>query len=95
LLAQADQRLFHADTPIASRQEIMSRFLEYARKELGKGTALNQLTRHILGLYQGQPGARGWRRQLSTQSCRPGAGIEVIMEAMRMMAPGEWVSDYC
>jgi tRNA-dihydrouridine synthase A len=40
------------------------------------------MTRHVLGLYLGQPGARRWRRQLAEGACRPGAGTEVVRAAM-------------
>jgi tRNA-dihydrouridine synthase A len=54
--------------------------------ELGAGTALHHLTRHVLGLFQGQPGARAWRRTLTEGSHRAGAGIEVIEQALRRVA---------
>jgi tRNA-dihydrouridine synthase A len=46
------------------------------------------MTRHILGLYHAQPGGRAWRRQLSENAHRPGAGIAVIEEALRLVEDG-------
>jgi tRNA-dihydrouridine synthase A len=48
---------------------------------LSAGIPLNAMTRHILGLFQGRPGARAWRRHLSESAHLPGAGIEVLRAA--------------
>ncbi|HEX8824265.1 MAG TPA: tRNA dihydrouridine(20/20a) synthase DusA, partial [Archangium sp.] len=47
-----------------------------------RGGHLSWVTRHILGLFAGQPGARGWRRVLSERACKPGAGMEVLRDAL-------------
>jgi tRNA-dihydrouridine synthase A len=54
----------------------------YITDHLAKGGRLHQITRHMLGLFHGQPGARGWRRVLSDQANRPGAGLGVIDAAL-------------
>lgn len=82
LLAEVDQHLFDAGAHVPSRLEVMSQFMNYCEQELSKGTRLNQMTRHILGLYQGLPGARRFRRVISENAHKPGAGIEVIQEAL-------------
>jgi tRNA-dihydrouridine synthase A len=56
--------------------------MQYCTEELAKGTRLNHLTRHILGLYQGLPGARQFRRIISEQAHKPDAGIEVLERAL-------------
>ncbi|MGH8560912.1 MAG: tRNA dihydrouridine(20/20a) synthase DusA, partial [Nevskiales bacterium] len=62
LLAEVDAR-FHAGVgPAPSRLEVIERLLPYVERELSAGTALKHIARHILGLFQGQPGARAWRR---------------------------------
>ncbi|MGB0712319.1 MAG: tRNA dihydrouridine(20/20a) synthase DusA [Gammaproteobacteria bacterium] len=66
-----------------SRREIAHRFIDYAGRELERGQALKHLTRHVLGLFQGQPGARAWRRYLSENAHRDGAGVEVLEEALK------------
>jgi tRNA-dihydrouridine synthase A len=58
-------------------------FLPYVDRQLVRGVPLNAMTRHILGLFQGWPGARAWRRCLSEQAHRRGAGVEVIEAALR------------
>ena len=54
----------------------------YIADHLAKGGRLHQITRHMLGLFHGRPGARGWRRVLSDQANRPGAGLEVLDAAL-------------
>jgi tRNA-dihydrouridine synthase A len=54
----------------------------YIADHLAKGGRLHQITRHMLGLFHGQPGARGWRRVLSEQANRPGAGLGILDDAL-------------
>ncbi|MEO3431206.1 tRNA dihydrouridine(20/20a) synthase DusA [Pelagibius sp. CAU 1746] len=81
-LAQADSRFFAEDSPPRSREEIVTDFLPYVERQLVKGVPLKSITRHMLGLFNGLPGARAWRRCLAEQAHRPGAGPEVIEEAL-------------
>ena len=78
MLAEADQRIFGDDQPPFSRHTVLDRFLPYAERELAAGVPLNAMSRHLLGLFQGQPGARAWRRRISAQAHLPGAGIDVL-----------------
>jgi tRNA-dihydrouridine synthase A len=55
---------------------------DYAAREMARGTRTNQITRHMLGLANGLPGARQFRQILSVEACRPGAGPEVIERAL-------------
>lgn len=59
----------------------------YMAAQLDAGTKLSSMTRHMLGLFAGQPGARGWRRTLSEKAVKPGAGLEVLDEALAHVAP--------
>nr|VFK61663.1 MAG: tRNA-U16,U17-dihydrouridine synthase [Candidatus Kentron sp. UNK]VFK68897.1 MAG: tRNA-U16,U17-dihydrouridine synthase [Candidatus Kentron sp. UNK] len=86
LLAEADASIFDDPHPIPSRREVIERFIPYMRKQMRNGVPLGRMTRHILGLFAGQPGARAWRRRLSENVCRPGAGIEVIQDALQRSA---------
>lgn len=83
LLAEVDQRIYGVSRPIPSRNEVMEQFMDYCEAQLAKGARLNHLTRHILGLYQGLPGARQFRRVISEQAHKPGAGIQVLQEALK------------
>ena len=66
---------------------------DYAERELSKGTRLNQITRHMLGLANGRPGARTFRQILSVEACKRGAGPEVIRRAWDAVAEqGELVA---
>ena len=64
MLAQADGAIFGEHRAVATRREIVEAFLPYVARELGRGTPLARITRHLSGLYQGVPGARRWRRAL-------------------------------
>ncbi len=81
LLAQVDQRLFDADTESLTRREVMEKFIPYVRDQLQAGAALQHMTRHILGLYKGQPGGRLFRRHLSENAWKKHAGISVLEDA--------------
>ncbi len=82
LLAAVDQEIYGCLTPVVSRDQVMEQFKEYCIEQLQRGARLNHLTRHILGLYQGLPGARQFRRIISEQAHKPGAGIEVLERAL-------------
>jgi tRNA-dihydrouridine synthase A len=82
LLAAVDHRFFDGGGPVATRADIIRRLLPFIERELAEGTPLAHMTRHILGLYKGQPGGRLFRRVLSQNACKPGAGIEVLMQAL-------------
>jgi tRNA-dihydrouridine synthase A len=72
-----------------SRYEIVERLLPYIERELAAGTPLHAITRHILGLFNGLPGARAWRRRLSEAAHLPGADARVVVEAMAAVTAAE------
>ncbi len=86
MLAAADRRFFDAAAPVPTRAEVVAALVPYVAAELATGTPLQAITRHLLGLYQGVPGARAWRRVLTERACRPGAGAEVLHEAAARVA---------
>ena len=65
----------------------MNAMTVYAEDELGKGTRLNNITRHMLGLANGRPGARTFRQILSVDAARKGAGPEVMLRALSAVEP--------
>lgn len=81
LLAEVDSRLFGECNPIQQRHEVMAALLPYIKSHLTRGGRLQHISRHILGLYQGQPGARAWRRALSA----PGIGFDELLQAQEMI----------
>ncbi len=82
VLADVDQRLFGSATHVRSRQEVIEAFLPYIARRLEEGVTLHAMTRHILGLFQGMPGARAWRRHISENAYKKGADISVVTEAL-------------
>lgn len=85
LLAEVDQQIYGISRPVISRNEVMNKFIAYCAEQLDAGARLNHLTRHILGLYHGEPRARQFRRILSEQAHKPGVGIEVIEHALEVL----------
>jgi tRNA-dihydrouridine synthase A len=83
LLAQVDRLVLGATDPAPTRAEVMAALIPYASAHLARGGRLNNIARHILGLYKGQPGARAFRRTLSENAVREGAGVEVLEDAVR------------
>ena len=76
---------FNPDWSLPERGDIVERMLPYIESELAGGEPLGRVTRHMLGLYAGQPGARAWRRYLSQHSYLDGAGSEVLLGALAAM----------
>jgi tRNA-dihydrouridine synthase A len=87
ILGAADRVIFGAATPDVTGEEAVTAMLPYIEAERGRGTPLNAMTRHMLGAFQGRPGARAWRRLLSEEAHRPGAGPELVARAMALVAP--------
>jgi tRNA-dihydrouridine synthase A len=88
LLAEVDRTLFGEGEAPPSRTEVLDSFMPYVEAELACGTRLNQMTRHILGLFHGQPRARAFRRVVAENAHLPGAGLDVYRQA-RDVAAGE------
>jgi tRNA-dihydrouridine synthase A len=82
VLADVDRRFYGASTPAPTRHEVLERFLPYVEQQIGQGVHLHAMSRHILGLFQGLPGARAYRRHISENAPRKDAGADVIRDAM-------------
>ena len=82
LLADADRRFFGEAAAPRSRAEVIRAFLPYVEAQMSRGVPMRSMTRHILGLFSGQPGGRLWRRYLSEHAHLPGAGPQVIETAL-------------
>lgn len=85
ILAAVDKAIFGESTASPDRHSILDQLIPYVEKELRGGARLHQTTRHILGLFHGQPGARQFRRLLSQKSVAANAGIAVLEDALQMM----------
>jgi tRNA-dihydrouridine synthase A len=95
ILAAVDRRLFGVSSLDVTAFEAVEAYLPYVRDELGRGTHLAAMTRHMLGLFHGLPGARAWRRILTVEGARTGADVRVIeraLEAVRTAAPARPVA---
>ena len=84
VLARIEHALY--DVPLPSRESVLQHMRPYVEAELARGTALKHICRHLLGLYQGEPGARGFRRTLSEGAHLEGAGWSLIERAVAPMA---------
>ena len=80
-LAKVDEMLFDSRPDRKSRFDVLDRYKQYMEAQLGKGVPLKRLARHLLGLFQGQPGARVWRRALSDEAFRARADLSAIESA--------------
>jgi tRNA-dihydrouridine synthase A len=85
LLAEVDRRFFGKDKEPRSREMIVHSLIPYIEQQLKNGLRLNCISRHILGLFHSEPGARAWRRHLSDNACKTGADIKVIMDALQAL----------
>ncbi|KAA3633769.1 MAG: tRNA dihydrouridine(20/20a) synthase DusA [Proteobacteria bacterium] len=81
VLFDVDRRIFGSRAAPLDRETILRRYLDYADAELRRGTFLKHLTPPLLGLFQGQPGAKAWKRHISENAHRPGAGLDVLRDA--------------
>ena len=85
LLAEVDHELFGASDDPPAREAVVEAMVSYAAERLRSGDTPQRIARHMLGLYQHQPGARAWRRHLSERANRPGSGAEVLSDALYAM----------
>jgi tRNA-dihydrouridine synthase A len=84
-LLAVDPVVFGAEAPFASPKAAAEALMPYLEHELARGTRLHAVTRHILGLFRGVPGARAFRRHLATEAVKPGAGIAAFRAALALV----------
>jgi tRNA-dihydrouridine synthase A len=84
-LLEVDRLLFSEPTPVRSPQQAAEALIPYIERELARGTRLSAITRHVLGLFHGVPGARAFRRHLATEAVKPDAGIATFRAALRLV----------
>ncbi|MDW6018194.1 tRNA dihydrouridine(20/20a) synthase DusA [Vibrio plantisponsor] len=82
ILAEVDQQIFGLDAPVKKRSEVIFEMFPYIEQQLSQGAYLGHITRHMLGMFQNMPGARQWRRHISENAHKAGAGIEVVEAAL-------------
>jgi tRNA-dihydrouridine synthase A len=84
-LLTVDAELFGERPAYATMKDALAALEPYIERELAKGTRLHAITRHLVGAYHAVPGARGFRRHLAEQGVKPGAGIDVLREAVALV----------
>lgn len=85
LLGQIDRALFDPQAEIITPRQAVENMFPYIEQKLSQGVYLNHIVRHMLGAFQQCKGARQWRRHLSENACKQGAGIEVLETALKFV----------
>jgi tRNA-dihydrouridine synthase A len=85
-LLAVDPVLFGEPAPCPSPRAAAEAFISYIERELGRGTRLQSMVRHVLGLFHAVPGARAFRRHLAVHAVKPGAGAEVLRDGLGLVA---------
>jgi tRNA-dihydrouridine synthase A len=86
ILHAVDSLLFNEDTENKTRLDYLQAYLPYVEEQLKLGIPLQHMSRHILGLFKGEKGGKQYRRHLSENCFRKGAGVEVLLDAMKLVA---------
>ena len=85
MLGRADRLLYDAGAEEITPEAAVGAYRPYVRGELGRGAPFYAMARHMLGLFHGRPGARAWRRVLTEEGAKPGAGLEVLDRALEQV----------
>jgi len=94
LLAELERDLFDSDYTLPERAELLRALRPHMEARLARGESITHFTRHLLGLYQGRPGARRFRRLLSENAHRPGTGFELIERAIAAVEATATAADH-
>ena len=86
MLIGVDPEIFGEPAPVSDAFEAVEAYSPYVARELARGVRLHDMTRHMLGLFAGRPGARAYRQKLATLATRPGAGLAALREAVAAVA---------
>lgn len=89
VLAGVDSEIFGDEREILSRHQVVEQMLPYIEKHLQNGGKLNHISRHMLTLFMGMTGAKQWRRYISENATKKGAGLEVIEHALSLVSEPE------
>ncbi len=92
-LSEIDSRYFNSNQATSSREEILEDYLIYIERQLVQGIYLKHMSRHLLGLFQGMPGAKAWRRSISENAYHKDAGCEVIRAAARHVLKNKYARE--
>jgi tRNA-dihydrouridine synthase A len=89
ILLSVDPELYGEEPPVADAFEAVEAYEPYVAARLAEGERLHSMTRHMLGLFTGRPGARAYRRHLATEAVRPGADLRTLREAVSHVSRSE------
>jgi len=84
-LLSVDRELFGEAAPHATMKDVFAAMMPYIESELARGTRLHSITRHFVGAFHGVPGARAFRRHLAENGVKPGAGVNVLRDAVALV----------
>jgi tRNA-dihydrouridine synthase A len=84
-LLSVDPEIFGEPAPFVAMKDVFAAMMPYIERELAKGTRLHSITRHFVGAFHAVPGARAFRRHLAENGVKPGAGAEVLRDAMALV----------
>jgi tRNA-dihydrouridine synthase A len=84
-LLAVDPEMFGEAAPLATMTDVFEAMMPYIERELGRGTRLHSITRHFVGAFHGVRGARAFRRHLAENGVRPGAGVNVLRDAVALV----------
>jgi tRNA-dihydrouridine synthase A len=82
ILLAVDSELYGEEPPVADAFEAVEAYEPYVAARLAEGERLHAMTRHMLGLFTGRPGARAYRRHLATEATKPGANLRTLRDAV-------------
>ena len=85
IMAEVDSEFYNVAKAPTSRDQVLEQYIDYANQRIAQGSRLNHLSKHIVGLYHGEPRSRLWRRHISQNAHIPGSGSEVLHDAYRSM----------
>lgn len=89
LLREVDEKLYQSPKRHLTREEVFACYLDYCREEVEQGTKIHHLSKHVLGLFNGLPGARQFRRYISENVHKPGASVETLWQAFGLLGQHE------
>jgi len=85
-MAGVDSLFYDDHGPVLSRHQVVETMMEYIENHLQQGGKLNHITRHMLTIFMGLPGAKQWRRFLSENAHKPGADTDTVAQAMSLVS---------
>jgi tRNA-dihydrouridine synthase A len=92
-LLDVDPAMFGEPAPVASPLLAAEALIPYVEREVAAGVRVNAILRHVLGLFHAVPGARAFRRRIAVGAVQPGAGAEVLRDALALVAGGGLMDD--